>query len=135
MGFDALEMIEIDAGQTRDGATRRRLVMVAENGREFIDLIDDPAPLSCPIEAELNPVKVGNAAGWSMVVYQNAGEEAYREYDQLQEFLLAWPGIDSLTYNRALFWAKSNLNFSPLAALEYAEAERRAAWNKRLGFA
>ncbi|PHU99795.1 hypothetical protein [Iodobacter sp. BJB302] len=131
--FNAMELIEINVGKNLDGTIRRRLVMVDQSGWEYRDLLDDPAAMVYPIYASLHPERVGNSVGWSVVIYQNQGEDEYRKFGHLEDFLQAL-GLDSLTYSRALYWAKMTLNFDPMSVLEHGENETKAAWGDRLGF-
>ena len=132
--FEAGDIIEVDAGTWPDGSTRRRLAFVADSGRDFLILTNDQTEKAYPLLPSLNPEKIGNPSGWSLVLYQDHGEAIYRQYAQLQNELLAMSDYDSMIYYRALYWAKHNLNFDFAQALQHGRAETQAAWHARLGF-
>lgn len=133
--FETGDIIEIDAGVWPDGTIRRRLAMVSDTDhRHFMILTNDQTEKTYPLLPSLNPEKIGNPSGWAFVLLQDYGEETYRQYSRLQELFLELLEIDSMTYYRALYWAKQNLNFDPALALQYGQEETKAAWHDRLGF-
>lgn len=133
--FETGDIIEIDAGVWPDGTIRRRLAMVSDTDhRHFMILTNDQTEKTYPLLPSLNPEKIGNPSGWALVLYEHHGEVIYRQYDQLQNELLAMSDYDSMTYYRALYWAKNNLNFDFVQALHHGRAETQSAWHARLGF-
>ncbi|WP_062791460.1 hypothetical protein [Aquitalea pelogenes] len=109
--FEPDTLIEID--DTLGGF--RKLAIVTGSGDGYIDLIDEDAPAFPTYEA-LSPVAIGNSLSWGLELIDQDAEQA-REFIALQRHLMA-AGIDSLTYNRALFWAYQT------RALGFAEALR-----------
>lgn len=96
--FEPDTLIEID--DTLGGF--RKLAIVTGSGDGYIDLIDEDAPAFPTYEA-LSPVAIGNSLSWGLELIDQDADQA-REFIALQPRLMA-AGIDSLTYNRALFWA------------------------------
>lgn len=133
--FETGDIIEIDAGVWPDGSTRRCLALVSDTDhRYFMTLTNDQTEKTYPLLPSLNPEKIGNPSGWAFVLLQDYGEETYRQYSRLQELFLELPEIDSMTYYRALYWAKQNLNFDAALALQHGQEETQTAWYARLGF-
>lgn len=113
--FEPESLIELD-----DLQGFRKLAFVAGSGDAYVDLIDDDAP-AWPLYLALHAVSVGNSLGWSMMILDQSPVDA-GPFNALHRRLCA-AGLDSLTFNRALYWAFQNRCYG------YAEAlrEGRAA--------
>jgi len=108
--FEHETLIEID--DTLGGF--RKLAIVTEAGDGYIDLIEEDAT-AFPTYQALSPMVIGNVLSWGLeLLDQDAGQA--RAFSALQGGLIA-AGIDSLTYNRALFWAYRTRAFGFAEAL------------------
>lgn len=108
--FEPEILIELD-----DLQGFRKLAFVAGTGDAYVDLIDDEAPV-WPLYLALHPASIGNSLGWSMMILDQRPIEA-SPFNALHRRLCA-AGLDSLTFNRALYWAFQNRCYG------YAEALR-----------
>lgn len=108
--FEPESLIELD-----DLQGFRKLAFVAGDGKTYVDLIDDEAP-AWPLYLALHPASIGNSLGWSLMILDQRPIEAV-PFNALHRRLCA-AGLDSLTFNRALYWAFHNRCYS------YAEALR-----------
>lgn len=108
--FEPETLIEID--DTMLGF--RKLAIVAESSSSFIDLIEDDAS-TFPIYAALHPQAIGNALSWGLELLDQDADQS-RAFGALHSQILA-AGVDSLTRNRALFWAYQVRSFGVAEAL------------------
>lgn len=108
--FEPESLIELD-----DMQGFRKLAIVTGAGDAYVDLIDDDAP-AWPLYLALHPVAIGNSLSWSMLTLDQRPIEA-SPFNALHRRLCA-AGLDSLTFNRALYWAFQNRCYG------YAEALR-----------
>lgn len=112
--FEPESLIELD-----DLQGFRKLAIVAGAGDSYIDLIDEDAP-TWPLYQVLNPVTIGNSLSWGLMILDqcpiNAGA-----FNALHRRLLA-AGLDSLTFNRALYWAYQEHAYGYAEALQAGRA-------------
>lgn len=81
----------------------RKLGVVTESGQAYIDLAEsDATPF--PSYQALNPIAIGDPLGWAFEIMDQRPAE-FGAYSALQKKLLL-AGVDSLTYYRALYWAR-----------------------------
>lgn len=91
----------------------RKLALVTGAGDSYVDLIDEDAP-AWPLYQALNPMPIGNSLLWSLMLMDQRPDEV-GAFQCLHSNLLA-AGLDSLTFNRALYWAYQEHTYG------YAEA-------------
>lgn len=95
----------------------RKLGVVAPSGLAYYDLLGDPnGDTAFPIYEAMSPQDVGDPTSWGFELI-DADPQAAQQYQELNGRLLE-AGIDTLTYYRALKWAKDNSRFDFDAALE-----------------
>lgn len=108
LAFEPESLIELD-----DLQGFRKLAIVAGAGDSYIDLIDEGAP-TWPLYQALSPVPIGNSLSWGLMILDQRPIDA-RAFNALHRQLGA-AGLDSLTFNRALYWAYQEHTYG------YAEA-------------
>lgn len=108
LAFEPESLIELD-----DLQGFRKLAIVAGAGDSYIDLIDEGAP-TWPLYQALSPVTIGNSLSWGLMILDQRPIDA-EAFNALHRQLGA-AGLDSLTFNRALYWAYQEHTYG------YAEA-------------
>lgn len=112
--FEPETLIELD-----DLRGFRKLAFVAGAGDAYIDLIDDEAP-AWPLYQVLNPVTIGNSLSWGLMILDQRPIDA-GAFNALHRQLGA-AGLDSLTFNRALYWAYQEHVYGYAEALQAGRA-------------
>jgi len=83
----------------------RKIGLVTEGGDMYLDLANDRAtPL--PIYAAMQPIAIGNSVSWALELADQRPAE-HGEFTELQTRVLS-EGLDTITANRALYWAYQN---------------------------
>jgi hypothetical protein len=112
--FEPESLIELD-----DLQGFRKLAFVAGSGDAYVDLIDDDAP-TWPLYLALHPVTIGNSLSWGLMILDQRPIDA-GAFNALHRRLLA-AGLDSLTFNRALYWAYQEHIYGYAEALQAGRA-------------
>lgn len=101
----------------------RKLGLVTESGDMYFDDGSDNAT-PFPIYDALEPRAVGNALSWGLELADRNPAE-HKQFSELQQRVLD-AGLDTITANRALYWAYQNHVYDysrALAAGKAASAE------------
>lgn len=83
----------------------RKLAVVTEGGDMYFDLADETST-PFPIYAALEPRSVGNSVSWGLELADKNPAE-HKLFSELHARLVE-SGTDTLTMNRALYWAVQN---------------------------
>lgn len=121
--FEPETLIELD-----DLRGFRKLAIVAGAGDAYIDLIDEDAP-SWPLYQALNPVPIGNSLSWGLMILDQRPIDA-GAFNALHRQLAA-AGLDSLTFNRALYWAYQEHTYGYAEALQAGRAATDQVYQSR----
>ena len=93
----------------------RKLGVVAPSGLAYYDLLGDPSgDTAFPIYEAMQPQDVGDPTSWAFELV-DTDPQAAQQYQELNGRLLD-AGIDTLTYYRALKWARDSGRYDDLDA-------------------
>lgn len=107
----------------------RKLGLVADVGTMYFDEASDTAT-PFPIYAALSPKAVGNVVSWGLELADKNPAE-HRQFNELNERLLE-AGIDTITLNRAMYWAVTNHSYDYSRALAAGKAATAQVLDSRV---
>lgn len=106
----------------------RKLALVTDSGDMYFDLINaDATPF--PIYKALEPRSVGNALSWAFEIAEKDKKE-HAQFTALQQRLID-SDLDTITVNRALFWAYQNSNYDYIRAAQAGKEATASVVNSR----
>lgn len=119
--LDIVELAPESLAEVNDTFSgQRKLVLVTDSGKGYVDLSDDEASVF-PLYAVLDPVAAGDPQFW-LIEAAAADEADGVRFEQLAQRILA-SSEDYLTCLRALRWATVHRSLNEQAALEAAREQ------------